>query len=59
MSFGDTGYALYTAHKIPVSFNWSLMLFEIDEDINNLGKTIDGVINAPDKIGDGQDWGRC
>ena len=47
MTFGDTGYALYTANKIPVSFNWSLMLLEIDEDINNLGEKIDGVINAP------------
>jgi hypothetical protein len=48
MTFGDTGYALYTTNKIPVSFNWSLMLLEVDEDINNLGKRIDGVINAPE-----------
>lgn len=48
MTFGDTGYALYTSSKIPISFNWSLMLFEIDEDINNLGKDIDGVINRPE-----------
>ena len=47
MTFGDTGYALYTAKKIPISFNWSLMIFEIDEDINNLGKKIDSVINTP------------
>jgi hypothetical protein len=45
--FGDTGYALYTTDKIPVSFNWSLMLFEIDEDINNLGEKIDGIVDAP------------
>jgi len=32
MTFGDTGYALYRADKIPVDFNWSLMVFEIDED---------------------------
>ena len=48
ITFGDTGYALYTADKIPISFNWSLMLMEIDEDINNLGKKIDGVIQAPE-----------
>ena len=48
MTFGDTGYALYSANKIPVSFNWSLMLFEIDEDINNLGRKVDGVISAPE-----------
>ena len=46
MTFGDTGYALYTGNKIPVSFNWSLMLFEIDEDINNFGRKVDGVISA-------------
>lgn len=48
MTFGDTGFALYTSSKIPISFNWTLMLFEIDEDINNLGKDIDGVINRPE-----------
>lgn len=47
MTFGDTGYALYTSNKIPVSFNWSLMLLEIDEDVNNLGKKIDSIIDAP------------
>jgi hypothetical protein len=46
MTFGDTGYGLYTASAIPVSFNWSLMLFEIDEDINDLGKSMDSIINA-------------
>lgn len=47
MTFGDTGYALYTSGKIPVSFNWSLILIDIDEDINNLGKKIDSIIDAP------------
>lgn len=49
MTFGDTGYALYTSNKnIPMSFNWSLMLLEVEEDINDLGKRMDGVINAPE-----------
>jgi hypothetical protein len=48
MTFGDTGYSLHTTDRIPVSFNWSLMLLKIEEDINNLGKKIDGVINAPE-----------
>jgi len=47
MKFGDTGYALYTTDKIPISFNWSLIVIEIDEDINELGKKIDSVITAP------------
>lgn len=46
ITFGDTGYALYTANKIPISFNWSLLVMEIDEDINQLGKKIDNIINA-------------
>ena len=29
--FGDTGYSLYTSTtKIPISFNWSLLVFESD-----------------------------
>jgi hypothetical protein len=46
VTFGDTGYALYTSNKIPVSFNWSLLVMEIDEDINQLGQKIDSIINA-------------
>ena len=45
--FGDTGYALYTGNKIPISFNWSLLAFEIDKDINQLGQRIDSIINLP------------
>ncbi|MBT8763559.1 hypothetical protein KFV02_06390 [Desulfohalobiaceae bacterium Ax17] len=48
MTFGDTGYALYTAQKIPESFNWRLIILEIDEDVNNLGRKLDNVINAPE-----------
>jgi len=46
MTFGDTGYALWTADKIPTSFNWSLLAFEIDEDINTLGKNIDAIVKS-------------
>ena len=47
MTFGDTGFALYTSHKkIPDSFNWSLMVFEIDKDINTIGQKIDGIITT-------------
>lgn len=47
MTFGDTGYALYTTDKIPVSFNWSLLAFDLDEDINEIGRRIDGIIDMP------------
>lgn len=46
ITFGDTGYALYTSNKIPVSFNWSLLVMEIDEDTNQLGQKIDSIISA-------------
>jgi hypothetical protein len=46
MTFGDTGYALWTTDKIPMSFNWSLLAFEIDEDINTLGKNIDTIVKS-------------
>jgi len=47
MTFGDTGYALYTADRIPVSFNWSLFAFELDRDIREIGRRIDAVIEEP------------
>lgn len=47
MTFGDTGYALYTSDKIPVSFNWSLLAFELDSDIRELGSRIDAIVNEP------------
>jgi hypothetical protein len=47
MTFGDTGYALYTADKIPVSFNWSLLAFELDDDIQEIAKRLDAVLHEP------------
>lgn len=47
MTFGDTGYALYTADQIPVSFNWSLLAFELDEDVNEIGIRLERVLDDP------------
>jgi hypothetical protein len=47
MTFGDTGYALYTADHIPVSFNWSLLAFEIDDDVREVARRIDAVLTDP------------
>ena len=47
MTFGDTGYALYTADRIPVSFNWSFLAFELDDDVKEIGKRLDAVLNEP------------
>jgi hypothetical protein len=47
MTFGDTGYALYTADHIPVSFNWSLLAFELEEDVNEIGSRLQRVLDEP------------
>jgi len=47
MTFGDTGYALYTADRIPVSFNWSFMAFELDDDVKEIARRLDAVLNGP------------
>ena len=47
LSFGDTGYALYTAQKIPTAFNWSLLAFELDDDVRAFGRGLDGVLDDP------------
>lgn len=48
MIFGDAGYALYTADKIPTSFNWTFLAMESDQDINALGQRIDNIIGSTD-----------
>jgi len=48
MTFGDAGFALYTADKIPVSFNWTFLAMESDQDINQLGQRIDAIIGSTD-----------
>lgn len=47
MSFGDTGFALFTARKIPIAFDWSLVAFELDEDVRAFGAGLAGVIDDP------------
>ncbi len=48
MTFGDTGYALYQANKIPLAFNWSLLIMESDDDVRNVGTQIDETVNHPE-----------
>lgn len=48
ITFGDVGYALYTGDTIPTSFNWTFLVMESDEDINELGKRIDGILGSAD-----------
>ncbi len=46
-TFGDTGYALYTAQSIPESFNWSLLVLASNRSVEFWGRQIDAVIENP------------
>ena len=48
MTFGDTGYALWTTHKPIDSFNWQMILIECDEDVRQIGEFISGFLNDPE-----------
>jgi len=48
LTFGDSGYALYTALRIPVSLNWTFLILEPDEDLVELGRRIDTVVDGKD-----------
>jgi hypothetical protein len=48
LTFGDSGYALYTAMRIPVSLNWTFLILESDEDLVELGRRIDTVVDGKD-----------
>ena len=48
LTFGDSGYALYTAMRIPVSLNWTFLILESDEDVVELGRRIDTVVDGKD-----------
>ncbi len=41
LTFGDSGYALYTAMRIPVSLNWTFLILESDGEVRELGCRID------------------
>ena len=48
LTFGDSGYALYTAMHNPVSLNWTFLILESDEDVVELGRRIDTVVDGKD-----------
>ncbi len=49
-TFGDSGYALNTAMRILVSFNWTFLILESDEDVVKLGRRIDTVVDGKDFV---------
>ncbi len=48
LTFGDSGYALYTAMRIPVSLNWTCLILESDEDVVELGRRLHTVVDRKD-----------
>jgi hypothetical protein len=45
LTFGDSGYALYTDMRIPVSLNWTFLILESDEDLGKLVQRLVLVLN--------------
>ncbi len=48
LTFGDSSSVLYTAMRIPVSLNWTFLILESDEDVVELGRRIDNVVDGKD-----------
>lgn len=44
MYFGDTGYVLYQAEKIPDDINWVFLAIESDRPIREFGEMIEGIV---------------
>ena len=47
ITFGDTGYVLFRSDKIPQDINWCMMAVVDEQDVRNVGQTIQDVLNAP------------
>ncbi len=46
MTFGDTGYVLYQAERIPEQFDWILLAIESDQDLRDLGQEMNQVLQS-------------
>ncbi|MEO8498096.1 MAG: hypothetical protein ABI614_23770, partial [Planctomycetota bacterium] len=44
MTFGDTGFVLYQAERVPEQFDWILMAIESDQDVRDLGVEMNAVL---------------
>jgi hypothetical protein len=45
-AYRTTSYALYTHIRVPVSLNWTFLILESDEDVVELGRRIDSVVEG-------------
>ncbi len=48
LTFGDSGYALYTALRIPMSLNWTFLTLESRENVVEPGRRIYTVVDGKD-----------
>jgi hypothetical protein len=48
LTYGDSGHALCRAMRIPVSLNWTFLILESDEDVVELGRRINTVVDGKD-----------
>ena len=48
INFGDTGYALWTSGQVINSFNWQMVLVEVDDDVREVGAKIEGYLGDSD-----------
>ncbi|MDB5250154.1 MAG: hypothetical protein JWQ40_4548 [Segetibacter sp.] len=48
MTFGDTGFVLYQANKIPACFNWNFIAYESDKRHRETVALIDDITRHPD-----------
>ena len=48
LTFGDSGYALYKAMRIPVLLNWTFLILDSDEGLVEMGRRIDTMVDCKD-----------
>ncbi len=48
MTFGDTGYVLYQAAKIPACFNWNFIAYESDKRHRETVNLMDDITGSPE-----------
>jgi hypothetical protein len=45
MTFGDAGYVLYQAEKIPKCFDWNFIAYESDKNVRDTGALLEDIVN--------------
>ncbi|MDN8597917.1 hypothetical protein Q0A17_00565 [Citrobacter sp. S2-9] len=48
LTFGDTGYVLYSSPDIPDNFNWCLTVIKDDNNTNEIGRQLESAVMQPE-----------